>query len=126
MDLAMGMEDPIEAAVRADVDAAIGQHRHDLPRRQGRELGFVAGQQNSLALFLREAMRHQAMAAFTAVQAVPITRELPPPALQRGQTHAQQCGHLSGPSTGRDGRIEDLQGLSAILSRGQPPSSSPQ
>jgi len=66
------------------------------------------------------------MAAFTAVQAVPITRELPPPALQRGQTHAQQCGHLSGPNTGRDGRIEDLQGLSAILGRGQPPSSSPE
>jgi hypothetical protein len=71
-------------------------------------------------------VRHQAMAAFTAVQAVPITRKLQPPTLQRGQSHAQQSGHLSDPCTGRPGDIEDLQGLVAILGRSQSPSSSPQ
>jgi len=96
MGLAMGMKDPVEAALRTDILASIGKDWHDLARRQGRELGLVSGQQNSLALFFREAMRDQAMAAFTTVQSVPINRELPPPVLQRGQTHAQQCGHLSG------------------------------
>ena len=66
------------------------------------------------------------MAAFAAVQAVPITRELPSLALQCGEPHAQQSGHLSGPSTGRHGGIEDLKSLAAILRCGQSPSSSPQ
>ena len=66
------------------------------------------------------------MAAFTAIQAVPITRELSPPALQRGEPHAQQRRHRSGPCTSRDGLIEDLQGLTTILRWGQSPSSSPQ
>ena len=66
------------------------------------------------------------MAAFAAVQAVPITCELPPPALQCGEPYAQQSGHLSGPSTGRDGGIEDLKSLAAILRCVQSPSSSPQ
>jgi hypothetical protein len=126
MGLAMGMEHAVEAALRADVQPAIGQDRHDLARRQRRELGFVAGEQDPLALLVGEAVRHQAVAAFTAVQAVPITRKLPPPTLQRGQTHAQQSGHLSDPCTGRPGDIEDLQGLAAILRCGQSTSSSPQ
>jgi hypothetical protein len=71
-------------------------------------------------------MRHQAVAAFTAVGAVPITRKLPPSALQRGEPHAQQHRHLPGPCTGRPGGIEDLLGLVAIFRRGQSPSSSPQ
>ena len=52
--------------------------------------------------------------------------ELPPPALQRGEPHAQQHRHLPGPCTGRPGGIKDLQGLAAIFRRGQSPSSSPQ
>jgi len=89
MGLAMGMEQPVEAARRTDIQAAIGKDQKDLTRQQGRELGLVTGQQNSLVLFFREAMRLQAMAAFTTVQAVAINRELPPPALQGGETHAQ-------------------------------------
>ena len=126
MGLAMVMEHPVEAALGTDVDPSISQDRHDLPRRQGRELGFVAGEQYPLTLLIRKAVRNQAVAAFTAIQAVPITCELPPPALQRGEAHAQQCGHLSGPCTGRHGGIEDLQGLAAILRGGQSTSSSPQ
>jgi len=40
-----------------------------------------------------------AMAAFPAVQAVPIACELPPPALQCGELHAQQPGQFAGPGT---------------------------
>ena len=71
-------------------------------------------------------MRHQAMAAFTAVQAVPITRELPPPALQCEEPHAQQVRHPCRPSASCHGNIEDPQGLEAILGRGQSPLSSPE
>lgn len=67
-----------------------------------------------------------AVAAFTAINAGPISRELPPPTLQRGQTHAQQCGHLLGPCAGCYGGIKNLQGLAAILGGGQSSPSSPQ
>jgi len=126
MGLAMVMEHPVRAALGTDVDPSIGKDRHDLPRRQGRELRLVAGEQDPLALLVAQAMRHQAVAAFTAIQAVPITRELPPPALQGGEPHAQHRRHLSGRCTSRNGLIEDLQGLAAILRCGQSTSSSPQ
>jgi hypothetical protein len=126
MGLAMVMQHAVEAALRADVLTPIGKDRHDLARWQCRELRLVTGQKDALALLVGEAVRHQAVAAFTAIQAVPITRELPPPALQRGEPHAQQSGRFSGPCAGRHGSIEDLQGLAAILRCGQSPSSSPQ
>ena len=122
----MDMEHAVEAALRPDVQTPIGKDRHDLARRQRRKLGLVAGEQDPLPLLVREAMRDQAVAAFTAIQAVPITRELPPPALQGGEPHAQQSGHHTGPCTGRDGSIKDLQGLAAILGRSQSSPSSPQ
>jgi hypothetical protein len=126
MGLAMVMEHPVEAALGTDIDPSIGKDRHDLPRRQGRELGLVAGEQDPLTLLIREAVRNRAVAAFTAIQSVPITRKLAPPALQRGEPHAQQICHFLSPSTGRYGGLKDLQGLAAILRRGQSPASSPQ
>jgi hypothetical protein len=65
-------------------------------------------------------------AAFTADHTVPIRGELSPPALQGGEPHIQQLGHLMGPCSGGHSGIEDLQGLAAIRRRGQSPSSSPQ
>jgi hypothetical protein len=126
MGLTMGMEHPVEAALGTDEQPAISQERHDLPRWQGREFRFVASEQDPLTLLVRQAMRHQAVAAFTTIQTLPITRKLPPPALQGREPHAQQSGHLSGPCTGRHGGIEENQGLAAILRGGQYPSSSPQ
>ena len=126
MGLAMGMQHAIKAALRTDIQAAIGKDRHDLSRRQCCELRLVTGQKDALALLVGEAVRHQAVAAFTAVQAVPITRELPAPALQCGESHAQQVCHLLSSSPGRHGGIEDLQCLAAILGRAQSTSSSPQ
>jgi len=125
MGLAMGMEHAVEAALRADLDAPIGQGRQDLPGRQRRELRLVAGEQDPLALLLREAVRHQTVTALTAIDAVPITRVLSPPALQGGEPHSQEPGQLSGPCPGGQGGIEDLQSLAAISRRGQSPASSP-
>jgi hypothetical protein len=71
-------------ALGTDVQAPISQDRHDLAWRQCREFRLVAGEQDPLPLLLAQAVRNQAVAAFTAIQAVPITRELPPPALQGG------------------------------------------
>jgi hypothetical protein len=92
MGLAMGMENAVEAAL-LDVDevfsegvieAPIRRDRHDLPRWQRRELRLGAGEQDPLALLVGEAVRNEAGAAFAAIDAVPISRELTQPALQGG------------------------------------------
>jgi hypothetical protein len=85
----MGMENPVEAALRTDVQPTICQNGHDLTRWQRRKFRFVAGEQDSLAIFIGKAVRHQAETALPAIQSVPITRELAPPALERGEPHAQ-------------------------------------
>jgi hypothetical protein len=85
MRLAMVMEHAVEAALRADIQTPISKDRHDLSRRQRCKLGLVAGEQDPLALLVSEAVRDEVVAAFTAIQAAPITHELPPPALQRGE-----------------------------------------
>jgi hypothetical protein len=122
----MVMQHAVEAALRADVQTPIGKGRHDLARWPCRELRLVPGQKDALALLVGEAVRDKALAAFTAIQAVPITHELPAPALQRGVPHAQRRRHRSGPCTSRNGLIEDLQGFAAIFGRVQFTSSSPQ
>lgn len=116
----------IEAAHVADIRAAITIDRHDLPRRQSCEFRLVAGEEDPLALLLREAMRHQGGRAFTAIQAVPITRELTSPALQCCQPHAQQLGLLASRSTRRYAGIIDHQCYAPILGKAQFSSSSPQ
>jgi hypothetical protein len=85
----MGMENPVEAALRTDVQPTICQNGHDLTRWQRGEFRLVAGEQDSLALCIGKAVRHQAGTALTAIPSVPITRELAPPALQGGEPHAQ-------------------------------------
>lgn len=84
------------------------------------------GEQDPLTQLLAQTMGNHAMAAFVAVGAVPITCELPSPAMQGGEPQAQQSTHHSGPCAGRHGGIYELQGLAAILRRGQSTSSSPQ
>jgi hypothetical protein len=49
-----------------------------------------------------------AVAAFAAIDAITVTSELPAPALQRGQPHAQQQRQLMGPGSISDALIEDL------------------
>jgi hypothetical protein len=87
---------------------------------------LVASEQDPLALLFAQTVRNQAVAAFTAIQSVPNTGELSPPALQGGEAYAQHSRYLTGPGPGRHGGIKDLQGLAAIRRRGQSPSSSPQ
>ena len=93
------------------VDALIGQGRHDLPWRQCREIALVAGEQDPLAFLLAQSVRNQALAAFTAIDAVPSTNKLSPPGLQGGEPHTQQISHHSSPGPSR---IEDLRGLAAF------------
>jgi hypothetical protein len=61
----------VEAPLRTDIEALIGQDRHNLPRRQRRKLRLVAGEQDPLPFFFCEAMGNHPMAAFTAIHAVP-------------------------------------------------------
>jgi hypothetical protein len=105
---------------------AIRQYGQDLPWWQRRKFGFVAGQQDELAFFLAEALRHMAMVAFATIDAITVTSEQAAPALQRGGPHAQQQRQLAGVYTIGDALIEDLQSLLAINRRGQSSPSSPQ
>ena len=66
------------------------------------------------------------MAAFTAIHAVPITRELPPPALQGAQPDAQKACQGLGPGPSGQSCFQDLQGPLAILWSGQSSPPSPQ
>jgi len=73
----MAMEDSLEAALRTDIQAAIGKDRLDLARRQGRELRLVEREQDPLPLLCAMAVRHQAVAAFMAINAGPISQRTP-------------------------------------------------
>ena len=64
-----------------------------------------------MPLLHTEALRHMAVAPLAAVNAVPITCELPAPALLCGQTHAHQQGQLTPAGTIGHAFIEDLQCL---------------
>jgi hypothetical protein len=122
----MGVQHPVEAALRPDVQAPFGQDRNDLPWWQRRKFRLVAGQQDALAFFLTEAMSHVAVAALATIDTITVTSELPAPALQRRQTHAQQQRQLTGTGTVSDALIEDLQSLLAINRGRQSSPSSPQ
>jgi hypothetical protein len=65
------------------------------------------------------------VAAHTAVNPVPITRELTPPALQGGEPHAQEPGQLSGAGACGKALTEDPKGLPAMLRGRQLSPSSP-
>lgn len=67
MGLPVCVEHPVDAALGADKQPTIGQHRRDLACRLGRELGFVAVEQDPLALLLAQALRYQALAPFAAI-----------------------------------------------------------
>ena len=124
MGLAMGIELAVEAAFRPDIKVLIGKDRHHLARRKCREIRLVADEQDALACLVAQAIRDPAVAAFAATQSVPITRELSPASLQRGQTHTHQRGHPLGELSGCHGGIKDLQHLAAILRCAQYPLSS--
>ena len=106
----------ISAVTRLGASGA-GGHGHD------DELGREHDPEATPQTFC-EAMGHHPMAAFTAIHADPITRELPPPALQGAQPDAQKARQGLGPGTSGQTCFQDLQGLLAILWGGQssPPS----
>jgi hypothetical protein len=120
------MEHPVEAALGTDIKPPIGQYRDDLPRRQRREFWLVAGEEDPLAFFFAEAVRHMAVAALTPVHTAIVSSELPAPTLQRGEPYPQQTSDCSGSCTGGHRGLKDLQGFAAIGCCGQSPASSPQ
>jgi hypothetical protein len=97
-----------------------------LARRQRSEFGLVADEQNPLALLLTETVGDMAMTTFASIDSASITLELPAPALQRGEAHAQKTSDFASPGTGRYGGIQDLQRPAAINRSGQSSSASPQ
>jgi len=126
MGLSMGVQHPVEAALRADVKTTIRQNWHDLPRGQSSKFRLIAGEQDPLPLFCAEAVGDMAMTTFASIDSASITLELPAPALQRGEAHAQQTSEFASPGTGRYGGIQDLQRPAAINRSGQSSSASPQ
>jgi hypothetical protein len=126
VDLAVVVEHAVEAALGTDVQTPVRQDGHDLAGWKRREFRLVAGEQDPLTFFFAEAVSHMAVAAFTTVHTVPITRKLPAPALQRRQPNAQQQRQLTGPSTIGHAFIKDDQGLPTIVRRRQSSPSSPQ
>ena len=85
----MGVEHSVEAPLGTDIEAPICQHRHDLPWRQRRKFGLVAGEEDPLAFFFAEAVRDMTVAALTPVHAITVRSKLPAPALQRGEPYPQ-------------------------------------
>jgi hypothetical protein len=66
----------------------------------GRHCGkfrLIAGEQDPLALLLAQLVRDQAVTALAGGNAITVTRELAPSALQRRQPNAQQDRQLTRP-----------------------------
>jgi hypothetical protein len=79
-----------------------------------------------LVFFFAEAMSDMAVAALAPVDTINFTNELPAPALQRGEPHAEKHGQLVGTGTISHTFIKDLESLLAVVGRGQSSPSSPQ
>ena len=116
LDLLVGVEHPVEAALGGEEHALIGQVRHDLRRWQRGVLRLVADRQDPLPLLIAQAVRHVARTALAAVTtttaistATGVMRgELTPPALQRAQADRHALRHPARRGTGSHGAIEDL------------------
>jgi hypothetical protein len=126
VNLTVSVQHPVKAAFRTDIKPAIGQDRHDLAWRQRCKFKFVAGEQDPLAFLLAETVSHVPAAALAAVDAITVTNKLTAPTLQRGEPHAEQQGQFTRSGTIGHALVEDLQGLPAIVRRGQSSPSSPQ
>ena len=86
MGLPIGVQDPLKTAFRTSKQSPIGQDRHDLPRRQCRELRLVAVQQDPLAHLVTEAVVHVRLVAISAIGVITSTFELSPPSQARSRT----------------------------------------
>ena len=126
MDLPVCVDDPIEAALRADVQATIRQHRHDLPRWQCRKCGLAAGEQDPLALLLAWPVRDKAWRSVTAIMSVPITCKGLAPSLQGAQADADLAAGMHQTHARGIGLADQLDRLAALSGTGQPSSSSKQ
>jgi hypothetical protein len=126
VDLTVGVEHPVEAALGTDMEAPIRQHRHDLPWRQCGEFRLVAGEEDPLAFLFAEAVRDQAWAAFAAIVTIAITDQGLPPALESAQADADLAAGADQARTRCMSLSDQLDRLEAMSGAGQPSASSPQ
>jgi hypothetical protein len=94
-----GVQHPVKAALRTNIQTTVCQARHDVPRRQRSKFRLVAGAQDPLAFHVAETVSHVPAAAFATVNAITVTNKLPSPALQRGEPHVEQQRQLAGSGT---------------------------
>jgi hypothetical protein len=134
VNLAMVVEHPVEAALRA-VDAVfsggviqplIGKGWHDLPWWQCGVLRLVAGEQDSLSLFLAQSVQHTAWTAFTTIVTNAITEHGLPPALEGAQTDADLAKGADQARTSGMSLVDQLDRLTPVSGAGQPSASSEQ
>ncbi len=108
MGLSVGVQPPVEAALRTEIQAPVRQERYDLPPRQRGEFGLVSGQQNPLAFLFAETVSGVAVAALATVPTITGTSEPPAPALQCGEPDAQKDSQLMGTGAINNSFIKDL------------------
>lgn len=85
----------------------------------GRSAVNCGSLQISRILWHSSALSYVAMAALAAVHAFTDVRELMVPALQRCEPYAYKHSQLMGTAAISDAYIPDLQGLPAVIGRGQ-------
>jgi hypothetical protein len=126
MGLAVGMEYPVKAALRADIQTLIGQGWHDLTWRQRGVLRLVAGEQDALALLFGQLVRDQPMTAFAAIAAFAITKICLAPAFERAQADADLAAGTDQACASSMRLADQLDRLAPVNSAGQPSASSEQ
>jgi hypothetical protein len=126
MHLSVGVEHPVEAALRADIQPLIGKGWHDLTWRQCGVLRLVAGEQDSLSLFLAQPVQDTAWTAFTTIVTNAITEHGLPPALEGAQTDADLAAGADQARTSGMSLVDQLDRLAPVSGAGQPSASSEQ
>jgi hypothetical protein len=126
MGLAVRMEYPVEAALRADIQPLIGKGWHDLPGGKRRELRVVAGERDPSTFFFAQLVRDQAWTAFTAIVTVPISCQGLPTAFEGAHADADLAAGAQQTCTSGMGLTDHLDGLAPVNSDGQPSASSEQ
>jgi hypothetical protein len=114
-------EDAVDGRLRGDVDAALGQNRDDLIRRQVTEFGVVDDLEDVSFFVHGQLVRGRGLATSATV----LADALPFPALDRARIDLENFTGLGLASSGGDGLVDEAQDQVALVVRVLP-SSSPQ
>ena len=116
----MGVEHPVEAALRADIQPLIGKGWTDLTWRQCGLLELVADQQDSLTLFLAQPVQNTAWNAFATIVTNAITDHSLPPALEGAQADIDIGAGADQANTSSMRLTDQLDRLAPVSGAGQP------